>query len=361
MYGHEIEPAAYLDRNLAGRSQLDRILLGRYNHRALGSRIQRLSHAGQISDAIRMMVAENNGIHDIVPVFQPVHESGRIAYGGHGYDLGASRDRRRCIGREYRLRGSAHHPREEQALVGIKAQLLARDTLLQGIHRRRTLGHADEMRTVQLRGQIAQTSPRQHVVLMQGPRIVYKHDIHLGFDPAMLEPVVHNYEIHLRMIAADSIDALRTTFAHRHDSIRKFELYLLRFVARAGTGRGCLHFEIALGPAAVAARKQRHVIVFAEMPNQHLGERGLAGAAHGDVPYTYYGNIEPAAFQQAGIEQLMPNDDNRTVNPRKRNEQKIPHHEQLSILFKDTQKNRIIKLSAVEKRHVIEHKASELR
>ena len=161
------------------------------------------------------------------------------------------------------------------------------------------------MGAVQLFGQVAQRSERQHPVMLNGARRVDHHDIDLRLHITVLEAVVHDDEVYFGVFGPDAADALGAFLAHDDHRAGKFEFDLKRFVAHVAVVGIGLHLPVAFGAATVAARQQGHVVHLRHVGDHHFGHRGLARTADGDVADADDRDVELLAFEHSPVEQAV--------------------------------------------------------
>ena len=157
-----------------------------------------------------------------------------------------------------------------------------------------------------LRRQVAQTAPRQHVVFPDGPRIVHKDDVHLGFHAPVLEAVVQQDEIDFGMFPADACDSFGPLLAHGDDCGRMVPFDLLGFVAHIEEGGIHPHFHISFRPAAVAARKHRNGVVAPQPLDEVFRDGCFSRTSDRDVPHADHGDVRTVPFDDARIVKQMP-------------------------------------------------------
>ena len=89
-------------------------------------------------------------------------------------------------------------------------------------HILRTLGHDEVVRTQQRLSRIAQLSVWKQMIALDRAVCVDDYDIDKRIDIAMLETIIHNNEIYLRMLGLDTVYGLGSFLAHYNQRIWKF-------------------------------------------------------------------------------------------------------------------------------------------
>ena len=181
------------------------------------------------------------------------------------------------------------------------------------------------MGAVQFFGQVAQGSERQHPVVLHGARGVDHHDVHLRLYIAVLEPVVHDDEVDVGVLGADAADPFGTLLAHGHHRIGEFEFDLQRLVAHIPVMGVGLHLQIPLGTAAVPARQQGDAMHLRHIGDHHLGHRGFARTADGDVADTDDRDVELLAFEDTPVEETVTESHPRLIEESRRSKQAFQH------------------------------------
>ena len=150
-------------------------------------------------------------------------------------------------------------------------------------------------------------------------------------DVTMLEPVVHDDEVDLGMLGTNPPDGLGPLLADDDDRIGKLELDLERLVADLAVMRRKRNLAVTLGFTPVPAREERDIMLLGHVGDNHLGHRGLAGTADGDVADADDGDVEPLAFEEAPVEKAVTECHPHLVEKGYRSKQRFRHGNQPQV------------------------------
>ena len=157
-----------------------------------------------------------------------------------------------------------------------------------------------------LRREVAQVSPRQQVVFPYRPRIIHEDDIHFRFHAPVLESVVEQDEIHLRVFAADTGDAFRPLFAYGNDRRGMVAFYQFGLVAHIEKRSVRPDLQISFRPATVSPRKDGDRVVASQLLYQVLRHGSFTRSPHRDIADAHDRNIRPVTLYDTRIIEQVP-------------------------------------------------------
>ena len=160
------------------------------------------------------------------------------------------------------------------------------------------------------------------MIHVERTRRVDHDNIYARLDIAVLETVVHDYEFRLGMLGLDAADGIRTFFAHHHQSVGELQLHLQRLIPHVAIRRLGRNLDIPLRTASVSAREERHATILHHVGHDHLGRRGLARTADGDVSHADDRRRKLFALEQPAIEHPMADIDHHAIGIGQEFEQK---------------------------------------
>lgn len=317
--GDVVESPLEVVADFAAVHEPDGVFLG-HHHDGLGRTAgQSLFRGVYVLHLEGVVVAEDEGLPQVVAGFEPGQKTGRVGdpdHGDHGRPL---REGSRLVVRGIeRFRRLRDHPGEVEALVGIEVEVLADDPVVEGFHLLGTLGDDHYLSPRELRRTVAQPSEGQHAVFVDGVVVVHQDDVDPGLDVAVLEGVVQYNQVHLRMGFAQPLDPFDASFADGDGDVGVLEFDLFGFVADFLEGAGHCGEQETFGLPFVAAREDGDVEFAVEQLDEAFGVGGLAGAADGEVPHADDGDVEFAALQHAPVEQPVADVDHAAVEPGQR-------------------------------------------
>ncbi len=204
--------------------------------------------------------------------------------------------------------------REKQLLIGEQLKVADKESIIKTGHGVGTLGHDYNVGAVDTSQGLAQASVGEHVVLVERMVELCEHDGGRRFHISMLESIVEQDEVDIRVKTPQLLNGLDAIFAdsHRYLAI-KFMVNLIGFVTDiGGFGVGGGEHK-SLGLALVTTRKYRNMIIEPESLHEILDVWGLTRAAHGQIADGYHRNVKFVLRQDVVIKHLVAHIGNEAV------------------------------------------------
>jgi len=206
---------------------------------------------------------------------------------------------------------------EEELLVGIEAHRLGDDAKLHGFQVLRTFRDDHDVGAVLAHHRFSETSSRQQLVIDNQAVVVDEQDVDARFHIAVLEGIVEEDDIDVLDIvpAGQLLDASGAFLVHRYGNIRELRFHLVWLVADGADGCIVTSQHETAGLTFIAPAQHGHFRMVLQQTDQVFHMWGLAGAADGDVTDGDDRCTVRTAFQDAHLEEQVPETDAQTVEP----------------------------------------------
>jgi hypothetical protein len=152
---------------------------------------------------------------------------------------------------------------------------------------------------------LAHTSERQYAVSPYRMRAVYEQNIQSGFDVAVLESIVKQYDFGFGQFGSDSLYTCFPLFAYGNPDILELAVYLERFVSDYAHRRVIVGKDISFAIASVTSAQNNNMELLLEQSYKIFRVWSLSGAAYGNVSDAYGREFKLVAFDKSIVEQFV--------------------------------------------------------